>query len=272
MFPKQRNIPRPQKAVSLARALSKLGYCSRAQAIDVIGAARVKVNGMVWSNPACRVDLSRDRIEIDGSAIKSEPKIYLMLNKPRGLVTTRADEKGRATVFSCFNDPLLPRISPVGRLDKASQGMLLFTNDSQWAQRILAPENHRAKIYHVQIDRLADSALCQQLCTGVMTAESEHLAVKTARILRLGKRNSWLEIILDEGKNRQIRRILNSFQVNVLSLIRIAIGTVMLGNLPTGQYRQLSDAEIKALGAPNFDSPFDQECGRKRTAGMADDF
>lgn len=255
MSVRHKNNRKLQKSVSLARALSKLGYCSRAQAIEVIRAARVTVNGTVQSNPARRVDLTRDRIEIDGALVKSEPRVYLMLNKPRGLVTTRVDEQGRATVFNCFNDPSLPRIFPVGRLDQASEGLLLFSNDSQWAHRILAPESHLDKTYHVQIDRLADAALCQQLRAGVMTAESEHLAVKNVRILRQGVRNSWLEIVLDEGKNRQIRRILSALQVNVHRLIRIAIGTVTLGDLPTGQYRELTEPEIQKLiptGSANF--------------------
>jgi len=228
--------------VSLARALSKLGYCSRSQAEKLIRAGRVQVNGTVQRAPALRVDPQRDRIAVDDQPVKSEAKHYLMLNKPRGLVTTTSDEQGRETVYACLTDPNLPWLPPVGRLDKASEGLLLFTNDTQWANRILAPETHLDKTYHVQIDCLADKALIQKLLAGV-TDEGDHLRAKGARLLRQGTRNSWIEIILDEGKNRHIRRMLQALDIDVLRLIRVAIGPLKLGKLEKGSTRPLSKTE-----------------------------
>src|SRR5215475_8306072 len=143
------------RKVGLARALSKLGYCSRSAAIELVRAGRVRLNGESLRNPETPVRLGRDRIEVDGVVVGQPKKLYWMLNKPRGLVTTTDDEQGRETVYA----PLprdLPWMAPVGRLDKASEGLLLFTNDSEWAARITAPESHLDKTYHVQIAALAD--------------------------------------------------------------------------------------------------------------------
>ena len=150
----------------LARSLSKLGFCSRSQAWTLIEAGRVRLNGIVCRDPERRADLRRDRIEVDKQAVRGEAKVYLMLNKPRGLVTTAADEQGRETVFDCLADKRLPFVAPVGRLDKASEGLLLFTNDSAWAARITAPDSHLDKTYHVQVDCLADEELARRIQGG----------------------------------------------------------------------------------------------------------
>ena len=149
---------RESRQVGLARALSKLGYCSRSKAAELIRAGRVQLNGATRKNPETPVRLQRDRIEVDGSAVNAKSKIYLMLNKPRGVVTTASDEKGRETVYSCLGEGL-PWIGPVGRLDKASEGLLLLTNDSEWASRISDPNTHLDKTYHVQVDVVADEKL-----------------------------------------------------------------------------------------------------------------
>src|SRR5579864_9144732 len=229
------------RRIGLARALSKLGYCSRSQAFDLIHAGRVTLNGAVRRDPEAPVHLERDRILVDGQSLSPSTHVYLMLNKPRGAVTTASDEKGRRTVYDCLPAGL-PWVAPVGRLDKASEGLLLLTNDSEWAARILAPETHLDKTYHVQIGAIADAALLTALEKGV-TAEGELLRVKRAAVLRQGRRNAWLEIILDEGKNRHIRRLLTGFGVEVLRLLRVAIGPLALGDLPKGGSRPLSAAE-----------------------------
>src|ERR1700730_17040342 len=146
------------KRVGLARALSKLGYCSRSQAAELIRAGRVRLNGAVRRDPEAHVRLQDGRIEVDGNPIGAKAKIYLMLNKPRGVVTTASDEKGRETVYSCL-DERLPWVGPVGRLDKASEGLLLLTNDSEWAARISDPNAHLDKTYHVQVGAVADEPL-----------------------------------------------------------------------------------------------------------------
>lgn len=246
--PQLRPAKSPGSNARLARALSKLGCCSRSEAYEIIRAGRVRVNGNSQRNPEAGVNLECDRIQVDGKEIVPKDKVYLMLNKPRGLVTTREDEQGRGTVYDCLQGAALPWLSPVGRLDKASEGLLLFTNDTQWAARITAPDTHLDKIYHVQISGLAEDSLAQRMGQGILTEESVLLAAKRARILRHGEKNSWLEIVLDEGKNRQIRRMLEAMQIKVMRLIRVAIGPLELGNLAKGAWRYLTEAEVRKLG------------------------
>jgi 23S rRNA pseudouridine2605 synthase len=234
-----------QRRVGLARALSKLRYCSRSQASALIGTGRVTLNGARRLDPETPVNLATDRIQVDGAAVASPRKLYLVLNKPRGLVTTACDEKGRKTIYSCLPDDL-PWVGPVGRLDKASEGLLLLTNDSEWAARVLDPETHLDKTYHVQIRGQAQPKLLESLMRFVRT-DVGVLRVRHASILRQGARNTWLEIVLDEGKNRHIRRMLETLRIEVLRLVRVAIGPLPLGNLPKGAYRELTTAEKQAL-------------------------
>jgi 23S rRNA pseudouridine2605 synthase len=169
-----------------------------------------------------------------------------MLNKPRGVVTTASDEKGRETVYAYVGEDL-PWVAPVGRLDKASEGLLLLTNDSEWAARTLAPETHLDKTYHVQVGTVANRGLLDSMRKGIKTGDGDFLRVKSARILRGGQRNTWVEVVLDEGKNRHIRRLLAVLGVDVLRLVRVAIGPVTLGELAKGSIRQLTMAEKLAL-------------------------
>ena len=200
----------PSKKVGLARALSKLGFCSRAQAAQLIRTGKVRVNGALRREPETFVRLGKDRIEVDGQPVTPSRKIYLMLNKPRGIVTTTSDEKGRDTVYK-FLGADLPWVAPVGRLDKASEGLLLITNDSEWAARITAPETHLDKTYDVQIGQIADAALLETLKNGVRTTRRRHASREgKPQYFVKGERNSWLKIILDEGKNRHIRRMLEA--------------------------------------------------------------
>jgi 23S rRNA pseudouridine2605 synthase len=230
------------RKVGLARALSKLGYCSRAQAAEFIRAGRVRVNGAASRDPEMPVRLGKDRIEVDGHPVTASTKTYLMLNKPRGVITTASDEKGRETVYALLGAEL-SWAAPVGRLDKASEGLLLFTNDSEWAARVLAPETHLDKTYHVQIGTVSDAALLERLRNGIQMKEGDFLRVRRVNILRRGERNSWLEIVLDEGKNRHIRRMLEHLGIDVLRIIRVAIGPLALGDLPKGAHRPLTQAE-----------------------------
>ncbi len=232
--------------VSLARALSKLGVCSRSTGEVWVREGRVSVDGLVVRDPSLRVDPVRTRLAVDGEAVGSACRVYLMLNKPRGLVTTADDEQGRDTVYRCL-PPDLPWVGPVGRLDKASEGLLLFSNDSRWAARLTNPRSRVEKVYHVQIDRPPDPALPPRLEQGVVTAAGERLRVVRATLLRGGARTSWIEVVLDEGRNRQVRRVLEALGVGVLRLVRVAIGPLALGDLPKGGYRVLHPEEIAAL-------------------------
>jgi 23S rRNA pseudouridine2605 synthase len=235
----------PLKTVGLARAISKLGYCSRSRAAELIRAGHVRLNGALRRDPETPVHIGKDRIEIDGQPLAGTEKIYLVLNKPRGVITSASDEKGRETVYA-FLPAGLPWVAPVGRLDKASEGLLLITNDSEWAARIAAPETHLDKIYHVQVATIANERLLNELRKGIQL-EDEWLRVKHATIVRHGERNSWIEIVLDEGKNRQIRRMLEHFRIEVLRLVRVAIGPLNLGDLPKGATRTLEEEEKQAL-------------------------
>jgi 23S rRNA pseudouridine2605 synthase len=229
------------KRTGLARVLSKLGFCSRSQAAELIRAGRVTLNGAVRRDPESPVRLDRDRIQVDGLAIASATKLYWMLNKPRGVVTTASDERGRETVYHYMDDQA-SWLAPVGRLDKASEGLLLLTNDSEWAARILSPEAHIEKTYHVQIGAVANEELLEFLRRGVHNG-GDFLRATRVNVLRSGKRNSWLEIVLDEGKNRQIRRMLEPLGVEVLRLVRVAIGPLALGDLRKGAARPLTREE-----------------------------
>jgi len=235
----------PMRKIGLARALSKLGYCSRSQAATLIREGRVRLNAVVRRDPEWPVHIGKDRIEIDDASVVPASFQYWMMNKPRGLVTTASDEKGRATIYSLL-DPALPWLAPVGRLDKGSEGLLLLTNDSEWGQRVLDPATHLEKTYHVQIATLADDALLAKLRRGLVEG-GERLRAQRVVHLRSGAKNSWLEIVLDEGKNRQIRRMLAACGVEVLRLIRIAIGPLALGDLPKGVVSELTIEEKQSL-------------------------
>ena len=245
--------------VGLARALSKLGYCSRSKAAQLIRAGRVRLNGTTRKDPETPVRLPQDRIEVDGKACAASAKIYLLLNKPRGLVTTASDEKGRETVYSCLSEEL-PWVGPVGRLDKASEGLLLLTNDSEWASRISDPHTRLDKTYHVQVNVVADENLAAAMVQGVRAGKGELLRAKQARVLRAGGRNAWLEIILDGGKNRQIRRMFDQLGIGVLRLVRVAIGPLHLGKTGKGKFRALTGDEKGLL-----DQAMGADSGRARS-------
>ena len=236
----------------VARTLSKLGYCSRSQAAELIRAGRVTMNGKVCLGPEMPAG-KQSQIAVDGKTVEAQNKIYLMMNKPRGIVTTASDEKGRETVYTLLSknndahEASRPWVAPVGRLDKASEGLLLLTNDSEWGARIAAPETHLDKTYHVQVNRIADDKFMQALVSGIKTNEGDLLRARQARLLRSGEKNCWLEIALDEGKNRQIRRMMETMNVEVLRLIRTAIGPLQLGELAKGEYRALTADEKCAL-------------------------
>lgn len=254
-LPPPRRVPSRERSVSaaprhgLARVISKFGIASRTQAARWIAEGRVGVDGRVVRDPERPTDAAVERITLDGAAIGAQQRVYLMLNKPRGVVTSAADEHGRDTVYGLLEGAGLPWLAPVGRLDKASEGMLLFSNDSAWAARITAPDSQLDKTYHVQIDRLPDAALLAALHAGI-DDRGEHLALKAVRELRRGDRNAWLEVVLDEGRNRQIRRVLAAFDIGVLRLVRVAIGAIALGELARGAWRRLDEREVASLENP----------------------
>jgi 23S rRNA pseudouridine2605 synthase len=244
-MPRDRKTDAATPRHGVARAISKLGLGSRTQAARWVAEGRVRVNGKRVSDPEFPVRAGVDRVEVAGVGDARVERVVVALNKPRGLVTTASDEQGRDTVYECLRDPSLPWLAPVGRLDKASEGLLLFCNDPAWAARITGPGGPD-KRYHVQVEGIPDADALLSMTTGV-DIEGERWRAKSATLLRTGEKNAWLEIVLDEGRNRQIRRLLAAQGYEVLRLLRVAIGPLELGALGKGAWRRLEAAEIGAL-------------------------
>ena len=232
--------------VSLARALSKLGWCSRAQARVLVEAGRVSVDGTVVRDAERRVDIRRARITVDGEPVRAQQRVYLMMHKPPGVVTTTSDERGRANVYELL-PTRLPRVVAVGRLDLGSEGLLLFTNDTRWADRVIDPRSHVDKTYHALLDRTLTPQELRAATGGVEVGRGERLQFKQIAPLETADAGAWFRVVLDEGKNRQVRRVLDSLGVGVLRLIRVAIGPLSLGDLEPGRTRPLTTDEVRAL-------------------------
>jgi len=230
----------------LARVLSKLGVCSRSQAEQWIRAGRISLDGRVVRDPQHPTSIDRQQVAVDGKSVGQAERVHVAFNKPRGIVVSAADEHGRATVYTALAAAGLPWLGPVGRLDKASEGLLLLSNDTGWAAGITDPATHLHKTYHVQVAGLPDATVLAAMLAGIEDA-GELLRARSATLLRAGAKNAWLEVVLDEGRNRHIRRLLAALGFDVLRLIRVAIGPLALGDLAKGQWRRLSADEIKAL-------------------------
>ena len=249
----------------VARVISKMGVASRTQAARWVRDGRVRVNGRVVCDAESPVRQGLDRIDIDGEEPAAAARLVLMLNKPRGLVTTANDEEGRDTVYRCLQDASLPWLAPIGRLDKASEGLLLFSNDPVWAAAITDPETGPDKTYHVQVAGLPGASMLAALARGVVLG-AETLTVESVRCLRTAEKNAWLEIVLGEGRNRQIRRLLEAFDLRVLRLVRVALGPLPLCDLPKGRWRVLTEQEIESLSA-KLRSRSAQRSAQSRTGG-----
>ena len=226
--------------------ISKLGMASRTQAASLVGQGLVRVNGKLVRDPEFPVRQGVDRIEIAGRELAEAERIVVMLNKPRGLLTTTADEQGRETIYSCLAGSGLPWLAPVGRLDKASEGLLLMSNDPAWAARVTSPESGPCKTYHVQVDCIPGPAVLASMQHGIRS-DGEWLRASSARLLRHGQKNAWLEVVLDEGRNRQIRRLLDGLGIATIRLMRVAIGSLELGKLAKGEWRQLDAGEVSRI-------------------------
>ena len=246
-----------EKAHGVARVISKRGFCSRSQAENLVREGRVSLRGKIVRDPDAPAR-ENDEICVDGKIVKASEFVYFMMNKPRGYVTTASDEKGRATVMNLFREQYakmfpgkpVPHISPVGRLDAASEGLLLFTNDTQWADALLNPQESRGlthtKIYRVQVAGKPTAAELSQMEKGffvpprVFGEPEEFMHAVRAVLYRESDKTSWLEITLDEGKNREIRRMLAKLGYEVLRLVRIKFCNYELGDLKQGEIKQIA--------------------------------
>lgn len=244
--------------------ISRSGLCSRSEAARWVLAGRVAVNGLVVADPEHPVRVGRDSVSVDGRHVDDVPRVCIMLNKPRGLVTSASDEQGRDTVYACIADARLGWLAPVGRLDRASEGLLLMSSDPQWAAGITDPAFGMEKTYHVQVDAVPDEAMMLALERGICD-RGEHLMARRVALLRHGRSTAWLEVVLDEGRNRHIRRLMQAHGLEVRRLVRVAVGDLRLGTLAKGAWRHLTPAEAQALvsqGGRDDDGPGVSECKR----------
>ena len=228
----------------LQKLLSAAGVCSRRAAETYLTAGRVTVNG----GPARlgqRADPDRDEILVDGRPLAPRAKpVYILLNKPRGYVTTLSDERGRKTVAELVAD-CGARVYPVGRLDLDSEGLLLLTNDGDWAQHLLHPSHEVEKTYHVSVFGPVAGAAAR--LAAMTDLEGDPIRPARVEVLRQTARTAVLAVIIHEGKNRQIRRMCAQCGLTVKRLRRVQEGPLKLGNLPSGKWRDLSENEVEAL-------------------------
>ena len=250
-----------EKPHGVARVISKRGFCSRSAAENLVREGRVSLRGKIVRDPDTPA-YENDEIAVDGKPVEAAQKFYFAMNKPRGIVTTASDEKGRKTVMDLFREQYaklfpgkpVPHISPVGRLDAASEGLLLFTNDTQWADALLQTRDERRetkdrhlKIYRVQVAGKPTTAELEQMEKGfnvpprVFGEKEEFMHAERAVLHSEGEKNCWLEITLSEGKNREIRRMLAHLGYEVMRLVRIQFDKYTLGNLKPGELRAMSN-------------------------------
>ncbi len=254
--------------LSLARALSKFGVCSRAEAARWIEAGRVRVDGLVVRAPQRRIRPRRQRVEVDGLPVSDLRRhVVVALHKPAGYVTTRSDPAGRSTVYDLLGD-VGEWVFPVGRLDRDTSGLLILTNDHRLGEELTDPRRHLPKTYHARVRGVPSDGALRVLREGVTLEDGTQCrpaavhALGTARAGAAGaarledeqraavtasRGGTWLEITLTEGKNRQVRRMCAVLGHEVKELVRVRIGALPLGDLPRGQWRRLDAGDLEHL-------------------------
>jgi 23S rRNA pseudouridine2605 synthase len=239
------NRSAPGRRVQLHRAVSKLGWGSRTQAWTWIQAGEVEVDGRIVLDPLTWVDLRRQRVTRKGAAPAAAAPLTVALHKPRGVVTTRSDERGRPTVYDLL-PPDLPWVFPAGRLDADSEGLLIITSDSALSMKLTDPVHHVPKTYHVTLTGHPTPVVLDQLRRGVDLPDGRTRPAQV-RVLQEHHRTTRLEIVLTEGRNRQVRRMAAAVGHKVRRLVRVAIGGCALGDLPAGAWRPLTPEDCRAL-------------------------
>ena len=229
----------------MERVLSKAGLGSRTEARKWIASGRVKVNGKLIQTPDHWVDLVRDKVTLDNQPVKQADKIYLLLYKPTGYITTFKDPEGRPTVYDLIRDAGR-WVVPVGRLDQDTSGLLLLTSDTRFAERITNPDYKVPKTYLVKASTLLSDEQLQQLRDGVVLSDGPTQPAQVKRV-RDSAKYTFLEITLHEGRNRQVRRMIEAIGSKTLKLVRIQIGGLRIGELPIGRYRELTRAEVASI-------------------------
>jgi 23S rRNA pseudouridine2605 synthase len=237
-------VPEPKKRQlkTLERVLSKAGIGSRVEARQWVRSGRVKVNGKLTRDPDCWVDMQRDRLLFDGKPLVARQRLYVLLYKPAGYLTTYKDPDGRPTVYDLVAG-VGTFLSPVGRLDLDTSGLLLMTNDNRFAERVTNPGSHVPKTYLVKASKVLTDEQLQQLREGVELADGPTRLAAVRRV-RDSEKYTHFEITLTEGRNRQVRRMVEALGARVLKLVRVKIGPIAIGALPIGKWRMLTRAEV----------------------------
>jgi len=237
--------PGPKNQVRLQRFLAQTGITSRRKAEDLIVAGRVKVNGRVVRELGTSVDPQHDRVEFDGNRMVLEDHVWLLLNKPRGTVSTVSDPEGRETVLDLVGNQGV-RLYPVGRLDYNTEGVLLLTNDGELAAALMHPRNQIQRVYHVKVKGLMAITRLDDLRNGV-PLDGRMVAAKQVSVVASTGNNTWIEVVLGEGRNRQIHRMMEAIDCNVLKLVRVAYAGLTVEKVPPGHYRALTQGELNQL-------------------------
>jgi len=231
---------------TLERVISKAGLGSRTDARSWISDGRVQINRQTVRNPDHWVDLDQDRITVNGTPLRAAEKTYVLLYKPKGYLTTWRDPAGRPTVYDLLKDTGT-WLAPVGRLDLDTSGLLVLTNDNDFAERLTNPDHKITKTYQIKAGTLLTDAQLEQLRSGVELSDGPTRPAQITR-LRDNGRHTFLEMTITEGRNRQVRRMLEAVESKVTKLVRIAIGPVRIGDLQIGKWRPLTTEEVKSLG------------------------
>lgn len=244
-MPKLQPPPGKRPLKTLERIFSKRGIGSRSEARSWIAAGKVRVNGKIVRDAEHWIDLERDRVTLNGKPLINSAKLYILLYKPKGYLTTRRDPDGRPTVYDLIADAG-QWLSPVGRLDLDTSGLLILTNDTEFADRIMSPEFKVPKTYQVKASTILSDEELDQLRHGVELSDGPTRPATVQRLRDSGK-YTHLAITITEGRNRQVRRMIEAVGSKVLKLVRIAVGGVTIGDLPIGKWRKLEAEEIAGL-------------------------